>query len=253
MSKLFLGLAPVALMLSSLSAQAVTPAEVMQKHYPRYHKTSQCWEAKDPDQGSYCMQLERPKTVQTADGEKMFLIARGKKFDFQTGKEDGAHVNSGFVGVFMLTKDASNAWVLSAAKPWVPMGAFGNAPENWALAQFGPNVYGYLNTVGDMHQGYSGASAAILLNIGNQWLETGVPLEFSDEGAVGEGMGTLLEAKMTVNKDAEPQGGVFPLTLTLKGHEGKKRYNNKAYTFTFSPKAKGYIGPKAYPLFNRDY
>lgn len=253
MSKLLLGLVPVVLMLSAVSAQAVTPVEVMQKYYKRYHKNTQCWEANDPDQGTYCMQLERPKTVQTADGEKMFLIARGKKFDFQTGKEDGAHVHSGFVGVFALSKDAANTWVLSAAKPWMAMGAFGNAPENWTLAQFGPDVYGYLNTVGDMHQGYSGASAVILLNIGNKWLETGVPTEYSDEGAVGEGMGTQLEAKMTINKEAAPQGGVFPLSLSLKGHEGKKRYDNKVYNFTFSPKAKGYIGPKAYPLFNREY
>lgn len=157
----------MALFFAASTAQAQTPQQIVQKFYPKYSQKYQCYQVNVKDNGQYCVRQTKSETRQTAQGKLMYLLFTGNAFNFEKGIADGAHVQSGLAGVFVL-KQTGNDWKLLAAQPHGWAGSFGNAPEakSWSFHEFGKDKWGFLTLHGDVHNGYAGSAYQLFVHDG---------------------------------------------------------------------------------------
>lgn len=249
--------------LTAIPAVAQTPAEAVAQFYPEYSTGQQC-PLLNNDQGLYCMREQVRKIVDSATGKQLYLLMRGNTIVPETHEEtDGYHAQSGEVGMFVFRQNGAD-WQLSHAKADIAVGAFGQAPKDWTMHQFGQNVWGFLQETGDMHQGYAGSQYVILLpNGANSIGVYGVPASASnidvrdcetDENPQAcRATQYNLESTIKIRRDLSPDGGVYPLQLTINGYDGAKKYHNTRYIVRFNASQKKYVFPKDYPLSDKAY
>lgn len=259
-------LLPITLILTlPLSSQAATPAELMDKVYPRYNPTHQCRLYQDKEENIwYCMKTAAAKTISTEQGQRMLLIMAGDSIDLETNQLDGSHISPGMHGFFVL-KPQGSGWAIEAARTDIAAGAFGQGIKQWRFAQLGPNAWGAFGDSGDIHQGQAETTTTII-STQNKRIHTSQIITSADNsGAIACTPDFLkdlkiskkaclaqsyhLEAKLNINKNSV-QNGYYPIIATVTGHNGLTRYHNKAYTISFNAKGKHkhYMVPKNYPL-----
>lgn len=247
---------------------AKTPLQWLHTFYPlRVQTQPKCLGVEIADQGFYCMQADVAKPIQTADGPQLLVVMAGYKADAQTGKENGAHVNSGLVGVFVFQQNQGQ-WQLRAADPRILVGAFGHAPSGWAVREFGPGRWGVMNTHTDVHQGYAGSHYVILLPQGRGVQVNWIGASADNEGAIGDcrpnqmvdesmtvaqcrASSYQLDSSLDIDTTQPPRFGYYPLRVRIKGHQGLKTYRNQLFSVPYA--ATGYVVPKNYPLSDIDY
>lgn len=57
---------------------------------------------------------------------------------------------------------------------------------------------------------------------------------------------TSIDAKIAFDKSRPSASGVWALSVTVKGVDGRKRYKNQKYVIPFNGKT--HVAPKSYPL-----
>lgn len=273
MKKSFVALA---LCLAAANIQAQTPQQIVQKFYPKYSQKHRCYQVNVKDRGEYCVRQIKSETRQTAQGRLMYLLFTGNVFDFKTGKEDGAHVQSGLAGVFVL-KQTDNDWTLLAAQPRGSAGAYGNAPDakDWSFHEFGRDKWGFLTRHFDVHQGYAGSAYMLFVHDGAKKMTDSVIIAEADStGALGDDCSEnlyegrkntaaerraclnklyKLSSKIKILKDGNANAGFYPLQLTVSGFDGLKKYNNKIFISTYNAAKGRYTTPQDYPLADKEF
>jgi ribosomal protein L40E len=238
---------------TSIPAEEISK-QLMKTAYGDYDQKYSCWKAKDADGQDYCMRIARTDKIMTNEGERIYVLATGGTVN-EEGEPDGAHVQPGLVGAFVI-KDAGNAYEVIASDPNIPMGAFGSAPDEWEFVQFGPSDYwGWQSQTGDMHQGYAGGSYVFLAIYGKKVRDIGgITSYFSNEGAVGDDSdeATSLETKLKIDTTATGVK-VYPLLITVSGKEGGKKFSEKTWKIPFDEKQWKYVAPPDWPLADADY
>ena len=226
--------------------------KILSRYFPSYNKANNCWVA-ETEQGTYCMKLDASKTVKTSAGEKKYLLATGSLYDFTRNETTGGHANSGNVAMFVLQK-TNHDWRVLSAKTEITVGTFGNARTDWSFHQFGPDTYGFLNTHGDVHQGYAGSHYVILTPDKNKITEHWIGATVDNTGAIGlTRKSNLVDSSIKIDRSKEIQSGLYPLIITVNGRMGSKRFNQKSYTINYDNRAQKYVEPKDYPLRDIDY
>ena len=249
------------LLLLSGTVFAQTPEQIIRKIYPKYSQKNQCHQVQNDDD-VYCMRPLKRNIRDTAQGKLMYLLYRGDHFDFTENREDGAHVNTGLAGFFVLKHKSGNDWELLASAPRENVGAFGSAPKEWTFHEFGKDKWGFLTTHGDVHQGISGSHYVLFHHnggrkIGVSWLGASI----SNYGWYGDNCefyedepkrqkdcvkNTLesLDSKIKILRNQTPSGGFYPIQITVDGHTGQKKYRQQVFRMNFDTKSGKYIEPK---------
>lgn len=235
--------------------------QTLSQYYPQYSLIQKCHIAEN-EEGLFCLREDARKIIDTTNGKQLYLLMSGNAINPHTHEEGGAHVQTGMVGMFVF-QQKGKSWQLSYAKPDIFIGTFGYAPKDWQLHRFGIETWGFLNTIGDMHQGYSGSQYLILLPKGQDAIETYTVMasvantaakiceqEVNPQACLNKTY--ELDSQLRIRRDMPAKDGIYPLQLTVNGHEGAKKYQNKKYIFHFNH-AKGYLPPRNYPLQSHDY
>lgn len=265
----------MALFFTAATVQAQTPQQIVQKFYPKYSQKYGCYRVSVKGRGEFCVRQTKSETRQTVQGKLTYLLFTGDVFDFEKGEADGAHVQSGLAGVFVL-KQTGNNWKLLAAQPHGWAGSFGNAPDAkyWSLHEFGKDKWGFLTQHYDIHQGYSGTAYLLFAHDGaRKIIEDGINAEADNAGALGNCSDNLYEdrkntaaerrecldklyslsSKIKILKDGKTSAGFYPLQLTVSGFDGAKKYRNKAFVSTYNAAKGHYSIPKGYPLADKEF
>ena len=177
----------MALFFTAATVQAQTPQQIVQKLYPKYSQKYGCYRVSVKGRGEFCVRQTKSETRQTVQGKLTYLLFTGDVFDFEKGEADGAHVQSGLAGVFVL-KQTGNNWKLLAAQPYGWAGSFGNAPDAkyWSFHEFGQNKWGFLTQHSDVHQGYAGTAYLLFVHDGaKKIIESGINADADNAGALG--------------------------------------------------------------------
>ncbi len=263
------------LFFAASTVQAQTPQQIVQKFYPKYSQKYQCYQVNVKDNGQYCVRQTKSETRQTAQGKLMYLLFTGNAFNFEKGVADGAHVQSGLAGVFVL-KQTGNDWKLLAAQPHGWAGSFGNAPEakSWSFHEFGKDKWGFLTLHGDVHNGYAGSAYQLFVHDGAKKItKSSITAEAENTGALGDCSENFykgrkntaaerrkclselynLSSKIKILKDGKTSAGFYPLQLTVSGFDGSKKYTNKVFIATYNSAKEYYSTPKDYPLADKDF
>ena len=252
--------------------------QIIKQHYPRQHTPNQCLLGKSfryysddtPVRGDYCFTIDAQQTVNTAQGKMHYILLTGNGIDLKTGEWQTAHVDSGAVGMLVLKARADGGWQTVAANTGMPVGAFGSAPQNWALHQFGPETWGFINQSGDIHQGYAESQHVILLPLGNKISMSQISAEVDNGGALGDcgaDMGfksaaerrecrsrlQTITSRLNIDHGGTLVAGLYPLQLTVNGFSGNKKYRNQIVRIPFDRAAGQYREPKSSPLSGADF
>ncbi len=243
------------------AAVAQTPQQVLQQHYPVYNRTHQCWATQAKSESSqvdHCMWLEQQQTVDTPNGRRTYVLARGNELNDHGEPSGGGHASSGLVAMFVLDQNGR----LLAGDPAITVGAFGQAPSGWTLHEFGPGRYGFLNQHADMHQGYGGSHHVILLaqgkGIKSHWIgasydnSSAIDCDSISKAACFQRTSTL-GSRLSIERNQAPTAGHYPLRLTINGHVGNKRYRQQSYLISYDAAKQSYVEPKNSPLSDIDY
>lgn len=266
--------------LSWQAASAQSIEQILKQHYPRHSAQNQCWLGKSvryysddkPVSGDYCFTIDTQQTVNSAEGKLHYILLIGQGIDLKTGEWQTAHVDSGAVGMLVLKARANGGWQTVAANTGIPVGAYGQAPKDWALHAFGPSpgAWGFIAESGDMHQGYAGRSYVILLPQGNKISRSEITAELDNSGALGDcgaDMGfesaaeqqdcrrrrETLTGRLNIDHGGTPVAGFYPLQLTINGFSGTRQYRNHVVRIPFNPAKQQYLAPKSSPLSGAAY
>ena len=265
----------MALFFTAATVQAQTPQQIVQKLYPKYSQKYGCYRVSVKGRGEFCVRQTKSETRQTVQGKLTYLLFTGDVFDFEKGEADGAHVQSGLAGVFVL-KQTGNNWKLLAAQPYGWAGSFGNAPDAkyWSFHEFGQNKWGFLTQHSDVHQGYAGTAYLLFVHDGaKKIIESGINADADNAGALGNCAENLYEdrkntaaerrkclgklyslsSKIKILKDGQTSAGFYPLQLTVSGFDGAKKYQNTAFIFNYNAAKGHYSTPKGYPLADKQF
>lgn len=235
--------------------------QTLTQYYAQYSASQKCHLAKN-EEGLFCLREDARQTISTDNGKQLYLLMRGNAIDPETHEEGGAHIQTGMVGMFVFQQKGAS-WQPSHARADIFVGAFGNAPKDWQLHQFGSNTWGFLNTAGDVHQGYSGSKYLILFPEDQSDIAVyGIPAAAANTAAkiceaAANPQACLnetyeLDSQLRIRHDMPANDGIYPLQLTVNGHEGTTKYRNKKYIARFH-RPKGYLLPREYPVQNYDY
>ena len=262
------------------TAAAQSIEQILKQHYPQHSAQNQCLLGKSfryysgdtptPVRGDYCFIIDAQQTVNTAQGKMHYILLTGNGIDLKTGEWQTAHVDSGAVGMLVLKARADGGWQIVAANTGMPVGAFGSAPQNWALHQFGPDTWGFINQSSDIHQGYAGSRHVILLPLGNKISMSQITAESDNSGALGEcgadmGFDSAAErqdcrsrretitSRLNIDHGGTTVAGLYPLQLTVNGFSGNKKYRNQIVRIPFDRVAGQYREPKSSPLRGADF
>lgn len=260
------------------TAAAQSIEQIVKQHYPRQNTQNQCLLGKSfryysgnaSVRGDYCFTIDAQQTVNTAQGKMHYILLTGKGIDLKTGEWQTTHVDSGAVGMLVLKARADGGWQTVAANTGMPVGAFGSAPQNWALHQFGPDTWGFINQSGDMHQGYAGSRHIILLPLGNKISISQITAESDNSGALGDCSADMgfesaaerqdcrqrletITSRLNIDHGGTLVAGLYPLQLTVNGFSGSKKYRNQVVRIPFDRAAGQYREPKSSPLAGADF
>ncbi len=253
-------------------AEPLTAKQVLDKAYPQFDIKHACWIAQDAEGISACMKLDSEKLLHLPSGDRLYVLAAGELVD-EHGEPNGGHNSNGFVGAFVAETIAGKT-TLIASNPTFPSGAFGRAPTGWKLLQLGPSDYwGWQNTWGDAHQGYSGDSNTILAPYGKSIIELAMMVaSYDDTGAIDPDackqavtddsadpvepppcqQPSMIASTLKID-DSNQKVKVYPLQITVTGTDAGAPLTPKTYSFAFDTKKWTYKTPADYPLADKDF
>lgn len=228
-------------------------SQILTHYYPNYDTEAQCRVHKRTivnDDGSkenvrYCIDYKTQQIVQTASGERLYLLVSGSDMGRTWAWADA------LVGMFIL-KPQGNGWAVEIAKPFISVGVNGNSVQDWSLHEFAPNTYGFLATHEyGMNGGLALADFVILTPKGNTIIDSHIPSFLNTEATLNCGNKCDdIKASIKINRQTTVNG-FYPLDLTLNGRLNKKLHKNQKYRITYTNK--GYVAPKSYPLNNSGF
>ncbi len=265
-------------LIATQSVVAQSIEQILQQHYPKYNQKHQCFIGSDQQykstedvvEGDYCLKVDAQKTINTANGKMHYILLAGGPIDLGTGELLQAHVASGVVDMLVLKEAGKDSWELAAAQGGIAVGAFGEAPSGWQLQQFGTDAWGFLNSAGDAHQGYSGSYYVILLPVGNTIYASRIVAEADNSGALGDcsaedgfetkadqascaGRRETLSSTLKIDRRGAVVSGMYPLQLTVNGVSGKKKWKDHVVTIPFDAQKHKYLDPESSPLFGAEF
>lgn len=235
-------------------AQAELSAEaVMNRVYERYDKKLNCWHANDKDE-HYCMKIEHSAKVDTASGQRLYVLATGDMVD-EKGEYSGGHANSGLVGAFVVEEQQGKLAILHA-DAYMTYGSNGIAPRDWTFVKLGANDYwGWWGTTGWIGQGYSIAQYAILAPYGKKIRDlAGFNQSYDDSGACREDSeAACAKISTSINTSLDIDSSVtdvkvFPLKISVTGSEKGQDLGSKTWVFPFDEKKWSYTEPDNWTL-----
>ncbi len=264
---------------AACSQKPLTAKQILDQAYPGFDQKHACWISDDGDSGRYCMKLDSEQKLTLKDGERLYVIASGELVDDQ-GESNTSHASLGSVGAFVAETRHGKSKVI-AANPAIPAGASGAGPTAWKLVKLGPADYwGWQNAWGDCHQGYCGSRYSILAPYGKDVKEIGyITSDYDDTGACGEMTekvdevgnpvldenGDSIEVEIDCNKTSslvqstlkidtqDSNVKVYPLLITLTGHDKGAKLYPKPWVIHFDSKKWRYTEPANYPLADKDF
>jgi hypothetical protein len=224
---------------------------ILDEVYSGYDEAGRCWKT-EAEGLNYCMELDRVDRVNAPAGERLYLLARGST-------ADGGHPTPGLIGAFVLERQQGR-WAMLSGDARMNYGAYGNAPANWKFVKVGPSDYwGWLNTHGDVHQGYAGSWYIVLAPYGKKIKDlAGMTAEYSDAGACNEDDKVCEQKTSDLDSTLEIdtsriQDKVFPLRIAVMGKNSGKTLAPQTWEFTFSEKNWNYVMPPGYLLENKEF
>lgn len=226
--------------------------EILNAYYPHYDYEAKCrtyhyvhhYDGGEKEKATYCIDYSKHKIVQTAQGNRLYLIVSGYDMNRTWGWADA------LAGMFVL-KPQGNGWEVESAKPYISVGVNGQSVQEWTLHEFAPNIYGFLgNHEYGMNGGVSLAEFVILTPKGNTIVDSRIASYLNTEATMSCGSKCDdISANIKINRQTTTNG-FYPLDITLNGRYEKKVYKNKTYRINYTNK--GYITPKNY-LLNDNY
>ncbi len=198
----------------------------------------------------------RVDRLQVDDAQRTYILLTGRKVN-ERGEDDGAHVNTGLVGAFVLQDHAGQRQLL-AGHATLRVGTMGNAPAEWQWVKLGPdNYWGWTATWGDCHQGYCGVRQSIVAPYGKSMRElAGFAIGQDTSGSCAdkacERRAAVLKANLEIDA-AQIDQRVFPLRVTVEGRKDGRALKPFSWLLPFDAQAWRYREPKDWPLKDADF
>lgn len=241
-----------------LSATAqVKPESILSRAYEGYLKKNACWTTVLQESGQkYCMKIDRTDKMVVDGVSRTYILATGTAIDDQ-GEENGSHASAGLVGAFVIEEAAGKVQLVSGDAK-IAVGASGSAPTKWKFVKLGPaNYWGWLNTIGDCHQGYCGSRYTILVPYGKRIRDVaGFPASADDSGACAdkrcEAKSMQLESTLEIDS-SRITDKVFPLVVTTSGKTGGRPVRSKEWLIPFNETKWQYVPPQGWPLKDAEF
>ena len=237
---------------AELSAEAV-----LKQVYPQYDKKHQCRIANDTEGLRYCMKLDHSAKINTATGERLYVLAAGD-FQDEQGENSAGHANSGLIGAFVAEeKDGKLEIIHGNAK--INIGSFGIAPTAWQFVKLGADDYwGWHNTAGWTGQGYTFSYYAVLAPYGKSirnLMPSGFIQSYDDTGVCSvedQGCEPRTEIESELSFDTSDNAKIFPMRLTVTGKDVGKDIGKKVWTIPFDTKTWTYPQPTDWILKDKN-
>ncbi|WP_295400917.1 hypothetical protein [uncultured Thiocystis sp.] len=224
---------------------------ILSRIYDGYDQQNACWRARSETPGGFCcLKIDRQDRIETASGQRLYVLLAGGCFDSE-GKPEDTHVSTGMIGALAIGIGPNEISIL-AGDPRMPMGSWGTAPTDWTLVKLEPADYwGWLNTLGYTGQGRTESVYMILAPYGKRIRDLGgIKAGFDDAGACVEEdhcPSTALETKLDIDS-LQLDAKVFPLLITLTGQIEGRPIAPKTWTLPFDPDSWTYVEPDDWPL-----
>ena len=227
---------------------------ILSRIYDGYDQQNACWRARSETPGGFCcLKIDRQDRIETASGQRLYVLLAGGCFDSE-GKPEDTHVSTGMIGALAIGIGPNEISIL-AGDPRMPMGSYGVAPTGWTLVKLGPADYwGWLNTFGYTGQGRTESVYLILAPYGKRIRDLGgegrIKAGFDDAGACDEEdrcPTTALETKLDIDS-LQLDAKVFPLLITVTGQIEGRPIAPKTWTLPFDPDSWTYVEPDDWPL-----
>lgn len=257
--KKLLKIATVMLLMPLVARAELSAEAVLNEVYDAYDKKHQCWLTKDKEEQRYCMKLDHSAKIDTATGQRLYVLAAGDWIDEQ-GENTAGHANSGLIGAFIVEEQQGKPVILHS-NAQIPMGSTGSAPTGWAFVKLGADDYwGWQNTTGWTGQGYIFGYYAILAPYGKS-IRNLIPNDFmqdyDDRGACSDDETTCAQKTTQIESalafdTTQANANIFPLQLTVTGIDKGKPLQPKTWTIPFDSKKWSYPMPANWILKDRD-
>ena len=218
---------------------------------------------KDSNQMSdvmYCMKPVADHTVTRNSTPTRYVLYTGFAYDMKLKVKRDAHASSGLAELFVLEK-TDGKWAIKQHGS-DEIGAWGDVPENkdWRFVQMGEQNWGYTVESGYTGQGETTTGENFLFTDNSNRVRKSFIINGRDNGAhYGncdeykgrekrdcENSYASIDAKITLDKSRPSVSGVWALSATVQGVDGKKRYKNQKYAIPYNGKT--HVAPKSYPL-----
>ncbi len=218
---------------------------------------------KDSNQMSdvmYCMKPVADHAVTRNGTPTRYVLYTGFAYDMKLKVKRDAHASSGLAELFVLEK-TDGKWAIKQHGS-DEIGAWGDVPENkdWRFVQMGEQNWGYTVESGYTGQGETTTGENFLFTDNSNRVRNSFIINGKDNGAYYgncdeykgrekrncENGYASIDAKIAFDKNRPSVSGVWALSATVKGVDGKKRYKNQKYAIPYNGKT--HVAPKSYPL-----
>ena len=208
----------------------------------------------------YCMKPVADHAVTRNGTPTRYVLYTGFAYDMKRKVKQDAHASSGLAELFVLEK-TDGKWAIKQHGS-DEIGAWGDVPENkdWRFVQMGEQNWGYTVESGYTGQGETTTGRNFLFTDNSNRIRRSFIVNGKDNGAYYgncdelkgrekrncEDRYTSIDAKIAFDKSRPSASGVWALSATVKGEDGKKRYKNQKYVIPYDGKT--HVAPKSYPL-----
>ena len=242
--------------------------DVLKPYYPLYNDALQCHGViapsgsvngltSEPYMTGYCIDIDRQKVVETAEGKRLYILVKGDISFDGSGKKldyDDTRFDNGLAGMFVL-KPKGSSWEVESARPTISVGSFGRGSTDWRLQKLSPNTWGFLNQHSNSLQGYYSDSLVILIPHKRSILENWIGINYNNEdaGKCEDDLSECDNVQTVFAVDTSRKvNGFYPLEMIVNGLIKGKIYHSTTYRIEYQ-KDKGYIVPDGYPLKDMGY
>ncbi|UKE67632.1 hypothetical protein KM547_07960 [Xanthomonas translucens pv. phlei] len=155
------------------------------------------------DSIEYCMVAATPDIINGGDGARIYLQTHS---DPQAGIY--SQVDPGLEGLFFIGLDANQKWTALASSPAIDMGQAGDCGcTDSKVIEVGPNIHGWLSTVGGVWQGVQVTRYSLQVPMG------GKIRDVSEIPHVSENSPDESNA-LEVDRDGKVVAGMYPIKVT---------------------------------------
>ncbi|WIH06910.1 hypothetical protein KHF85_12110 [Xanthomonas translucens pv. graminis] len=155
------------------------------------------------DSMDYCMVAATPYVINSGDGARIYLQTHS---DPQAGIY--SQVDPGLEGLFFIGLGANQKWTALASSPAIDMGQAGDCGcSDSKVIDVGPNIHGWLSTVGGVWQGVQVTRYSLQVPMG------GKIRDVSEIPRVSENSPDESNA-LEVDRDGKVVAGMYPIKVT---------------------------------------